>query len=91
MRREARRLGKRLVALERQLDRAFRSGSITDARLATLTAAIGAVEGRLRATHLRAHLRVERILTPGQVAHYDRLRGYAAKPGAHSGDHAGHG
>jgi len=48
------------------------------------------VQGRLRAVHLGAHLEMRRILTPGQVAVYDMLRGYgesAAAPQAHHGTH----
>lgn len=78
-------LGADLVAHERAMDDAFRGGTMTPARLAADTGAIGALQGRLRAVHLAAHLEVRDVLTPGQVAAYDRLRGYAdgAAPPAH--------
>ena len=88
----ARPLGRRLVALERELDSGFRSGAITRRKLASLTAEIARVEGLLRRAHLQAHLDTKRILTPAQVERYDELRGYATRPpgddhpaGGHSG------
>ena len=79
---KARRLGRRMVELERRLDRAFGSGKITSEHLATLTAEIAVVEGQLRNTHLDAHLKTRDILSRHQVAVYDQLRGYAG-PSAH--------
>ena len=84
MRRDARRLGRELVSLERKLDAAFESGTIAPAQVAGLTSRIARVEGALRAVHLKAHLRVKELLTPAQVAHYDVLRGYGSRRG---GDH----
>ncbi len=78
---------------ERLLDTAFRDGSITPERLAAETTAIAELQGRLRATHLAAHLEMRSVLTPGQVAAYDVLRGYAgstpAEPMSHLGKHGG--
>lgn len=78
MKREAQGLGRQLVDLEAELDRAFRSGDITVAELARLTGEISAIDGRLRSTHLAAHIKTKAILTPEQVARYDQLRGYTA-------------
>lgn len=79
----AKSLGAELVRRERALDEAFARRSITPADLAGQTAAIGRVQGRLRAVHLAAHLETRAVLTPEQVARYDDLRGYtgAAAPG----------
>ena len=74
---EAKRLGRELVESEEELDRAFESGGLTNGRIEELTAEIGRVEGRLRATHLAAHLAMTRILTPQQMSDYQRLRGYS--------------
>jgi hypothetical protein len=41
-------------------------------------AEIEAVRGELRYVHLAAHLETPEILTPHQVATYNRLRGYGA-------------
>lgn len=72
----ARPLGAELVERERLLDAAFREGTVTPARLREDTEAIGALQGRLRAVHLAAHIHMRSALTPGQVATYDALRGY---------------
>ena len=73
---EAQELGRQLVDLEAELDRGFRAATLSEAELARLTGEIAAVEGRLRATHLAAHLQTKAILTPEQVARYDQVRGY---------------
>ena len=70
-------LGAQLVAQERELDEAFRMGTLTPAQLNTRTEAIGALQGRLRAVHLAAHLEMRAVLTGPQIATYDALRGYA--------------
>ena len=75
---EARRLGERIIAAERELDQAFTGGALSEARLRELVAAIAALQGELRFTHLRAHLEARAALTPDQVRRYDQLRGYGA-------------
>ena len=88
--RRARPLGRRLVALERELDRAFATATITKAEVAALTGAIGELEGRVRRTHLEGHLETRRLLTRHQVMRYDELRGYTERGTEHRRDH-GHG
>lgn len=83
MQEEVKPLGRDLVDLEERLDRAFREEKISGEELDRVTGEIAAVEGRLRAAHLNAHLATKEILDPEQVAEYDRLRGYA-------GDHTSH-
>jgi hypothetical protein len=73
---QARDVGSELVEAERRLDRAFAQRMVTETELDGLTQRIGMLSGRLRATHLRAHLAVTRLLTPHQIATYARLRGY---------------
>ena len=80
----ARPLGRRIVELERRLDRAFRSAGATDAEVAQLTAQIAALEGRLRFVHLAGHLETKKRLTRHQITKYDELRGYGADH-AHAG------
>ena len=83
MQAEAKTLGAQIIALEQQLDRGFASGMIDRASLDELTARIALLQGRLRAMHLQAHVAMKRLLSPQQIATYDRLRGYttdAAKP-----------
>ena len=87
MEEEARRLGRHLVDLEAQLDRTFAGGTGDSGAVAKLTGDIGATEGRLRAAHLSAHVRMVAILTPGQIARYDELRGYTGASGSTPSEH----
>ena len=70
-------LGTALVEAETALESLFRSGRVTEALLMQKTAEIGALDARLRATHLKYHLAMKDALTRHQIALYDRLRGYA--------------
>jgi Spy/CpxP family protein refolding chaperone len=69
-------LGSELIAREEALDQLFATGEITLDRLAAETAAIAALQGRLRAVHLAAHLETRAALQPDQIARYEQLRGY---------------
>jgi hypothetical protein len=82
-------LGAEILRRERDLDGQFAGGSITEPQLATVTAAIADLEGRLRATHLSAHLATKALLTSAQIARYQQLRGYDATPApeGHVGRH----
>jgi Spy/CpxP family protein refolding chaperone len=76
MRLEAVALGEVVIAEEAALDRAFADGSIDEGQLAAALERIAGLQARLRGTHLRAHLALRGVLSPGQVAAYARLRGY---------------
>jgi len=84
---EARRLGAAIVEAERALDGRFARGDLGAAELDRAVEAIAALQGKLRAAHLRAHLATRAALTPEQVARYDALRGYGHGAGAHHGHH----
>lgn len=88
MRTQAQQLGERIVQEEQALDTLFRDRRITEAELAARTARIGALQGELRAVHLRAHLAQAALMTPEQRARYDHLRGYGGQP--QGGGHHGH-
>lgn len=100
MQTEAVRLGKRILALEQDLDALFARGRADERAVADLTAEIGRLRGALRATHLQAHVALRRVLTDAQVARYDRLRGYVgpaadgrpadSAPAGHGHMHGGH-
>lgn len=79
--------GDRLIELERQLENLFRTGAISDTRLRALLGEIADVRGRLRYTHLVAHLAVSEFLTETQIARYNALRGYegSSRSGASHG------
>jgi hypothetical protein len=85
----ARDLGEQLVAAEFALDEAFRAG--TDAAaVGDLTERSAAIEARLRATHLQAHLDTTALLNDDQIRRYGHLRGYADGHDASPGDHDSH-
>lgn len=67
---EAKRLGREIVDAERSLDTAFLSKTITAEGLIQKTAQIAALQGRLRAVHLSAHLASLPLLTPSQIERY---------------------
>lgn len=73
---EARAIGARIVASEEELDALFARGEADAGRLAALSAALGALGGRLREVHLAAHIGMREALSPEQRAAYARLRGY---------------
>lgn len=76
MQTEARRVGEEVIAAETTLETLFKQRTATAASLDQATASAAAAHGRLRATHLRYHLVMMEVLTPEQVATYNRLRGY---------------
>jgi hypothetical protein len=87
MRAEAIPIGQQLLEQEARLDRQFADRSITAEQLEAAIAAIGKVQARLRATHLKYHLLTPAILTESQVWRYAELRGYAGGPRGHHRKH----
>jgi hypothetical protein len=83
MKAEAVPLGSKLIEQEADLDSQFASRSVTPESLKASTAAVAMTQGALRETHLKYHLSTVAILTPGQMARYAELRGYADKPMPH--------
>lgn len=69
-------LGELLVAEERNLDRQFADKTISPAKVSALMTGIAELQGRIRAEHLRTHLDQAALLTDGQIAQYQVLRGY---------------
>ncbi len=87
MQAEAKRLGAEIVRREERLSQAFRAGSLSRPAMLAQVDTLGGLYGDLRATHLAAHLELKHVLTAGQIARYDSLRGYGSR--AH-GDTSGH-
>ena len=73
------RIGERLLAKERELDRSFSAAEIAEKSLKEIVTEIARLQGELRYVHLQAHLAVRPVLTAHQLARYDALRGYATK------------
>ena len=76
MRAEAITHGRRLIALEAQLDAGLRKGDMNETVLRAQLREIAEVRSRLRFTHLATHLKTPGILSAEQIAAYARLRGY---------------
>jgi len=94
---DAQRLGAEILDAEEALDRLFAERTADPATVDAIAQKIGAMQGRLRAVHLKAHLDTAAILTPHQIREYDALRGYTGTAssgvpggGAHKGGHGGH-
>lgn len=73
-------LGKRYIQTERELDRYFQSGKFSDAVLREKVDAAALALANLRFLHLSYHHRTLEVVTPAQVATYNKLRGYATTP-----------
>ncbi len=69
-------LGERLVAEELALDRLFSEKRANEPLIQAATSRIGALQGQLRAAHLRYHLNTLDSLSAHQIARYGELRGY---------------
>ena len=78
MKQEAIPLGLELIELERALNNRFANKTITFELLGVLLESIAQVHKKLRYVHLSAHLKTPNILTPGQIALYNQLRGYSS-------------
>ena len=89
MKAEAASLGATLIEQEAELDRQFSGRTIAPESLRSMTAAIAATQGQLRATHLKYHLSTAALLSPQQIEQYAALRGYAghAPPAHHQRQH----
>ena len=73
---QARALGTELVEAEAALDALFRA-EVPDAdAIQAQVQAIGAIDARLRHTHLAAHLAQKPLLSAEQIHRYTQLRGY---------------
>lgn len=80
---EARRLGREVVAKERELDRLFAGAQADDANVRAVLEEIALLQARLRGAHLRAHIAQRDVLSAGQIARYDELRGYTSGNGVY--------
>ena len=80
MKASAQQLGQQVIDAEAELDRVFRTGTPEEAVISQLTSRVAALQGRLRAVHLVAHLRTRQLLSSDQIARYAVARGYAQAP-----------
>lgn len=73
-------LSRRIASEERRLDFAFAQGNVNPGRIDGITAQIGTLQGRLRATRLRGHLATRSLLNADQLLRYAELRGFQPAP-----------
>ena len=78
MKQEAVPLGLELIELERELNNHFANKTITYELLSVLLERVAQVQKKLRYVHLATHLKTPNILTPEQIALYNKLRGYSS-------------
>jgi hypothetical protein len=90
MAREAQRLGDQILREEQGLEAEFRGGRIREADLNARTLRIAALDGELRAVHLRAHIAMRAALSASQIQRYNTLRGYDAPPVQQQHQHRRH-
>lgn len=76
MKEEAIAQGEEVIRSEAALDRLFQDGKADAASVQAATAEAALAQGKLRAVHLRYHLRMRELLTPEQTQKYAMLRGY---------------
>ncbi len=88
---EARPLGADLIEAEAALDALFAGDAATPGAVAAATARIGALDARLRAVHLEAHIETYPLLTRHQRMIYAKARGYGGGHGHGGHGHGGHG
>ena len=86
---QAKTLGQDIVERERELSAAFANKQIDPSELQTQTQQLAELYGKLRATHLEAHIEVTPLLSSEQIATYDNLRGYTGNNASHE-HHHGH-
>jgi Spy/CpxP family protein refolding chaperone len=83
-------LGKKIVAVETDLDALFSSGSVNPATMRELLDRWGELEAELRFVHLNAHIEMTAVLDHGQRMKYVELRGYASGGGGEHENHPNH-
>jgi Spy/CpxP family protein refolding chaperone len=76
MQREAQAAGEEVIVAETALDKLFKSRRADAHGLKAATTQAALAQGQLREMHLRYHLSMLDVLSPAQVAAYNRLRGY---------------
>lgn len=80
MNERSRKLGEAYLSLEAMLDQEFKKASINEEILANLVEKASELQGKLRLSHLQAHLESRPLLNEKQLKLYSKLRGYDEDP-----------
>ena len=70
----AKELGQTIVNIEEEFASAFAQGLVTEKSIRDDSEEIGRLRGKLRAVHLVAHVKTQKILSANQVSLYKKLR-----------------
>jgi hypothetical protein len=76
MSKEAKAIGLEVIEAERKLDGLFKNKTVNPQNLKEAIQASAEAQAKLRLSHLGYHLVMVEVLSPEQVATYNRLRGY---------------
>ncbi|MEL7833880.1 hypothetical protein [Fodinibius sp. Rm-B-1B1-1] len=69
-------LGQQYISAERELNNIFEHSDVDSAQVDSLISKIGMLHAKIRATHVQAHLKMEKLLSGQQIDRYQELRGY---------------
>lgn len=83
MQQEAIAAGEIYIERERAVDAVFADGNAGVAEIEAATEAAAEALGKLRAVHLRYHLKMTELLTRHQIHEYQKARGYSGEGGHH--------
>lgn len=72
---EAKQLGESILSTENKIEDAFRNKTITSDLLEKMTKEMGELQGKLRLTHLKAHIKTTAELNKFQIEKYNELKG----------------
>jgi hypothetical protein len=86
MQAKAKHIGQEIVQHEGQFSAAFANKTISEAELQAQTRELASLYGQLRTIHLQAHLQITPLLSTGQIATYNTLRGYSGAPNQPASD-----
>lgn len=89
MQSDARRIGSQIVDKEAELESLFANQHADADNVRKVVTALANLQADFRLVHLNAHLRMHEILSPEQIAMYDKLRGYGSNK-SHGHGHGRH-
>lgn len=82
---EARYIGRQIVDKEAALESLYASQQASAENTQRMVREIASLQAAYRIAHLNAHLSMKQVLSPEQVALYDRMRGYDGTKAMHHG------
>jgi hypothetical protein len=86
---DAKRIGREIVQKEAELESLYANTRATADNTRDVVTALARLQADFRLTHLNAHMQMRDILSPHQIAMYDKLRGYGERS-PHAGGHKHH-